>query len=135
VSVGTETIVARQFMLEPMQQRFRPVGTVGLCPEGTIGLSPGLQPREHVHTMSRPEGGGRYLSSAVHLVNPYHPTRRFYRPFGAGRFINRYLGLKPQAESYSPYGTKADRPYGMVFDVRTSVRIANSSSLPILCGR
>jgi hypothetical protein len=42
------------------------------------------------------------------------PTRGagFYRPFGAGRFINRYLGLKPQAESCSPFGTKSDSIYG-----------------------
>jgi hypothetical protein len=31
-------------------------GTVGLCPEGTIGLSPGFQPREHGDPLSRPEG-------------------------------------------------------------------------------
>jgi hypothetical protein len=29
------------------------------------------------------------------------------RPFGAGSFWLAYLGLKPRAESYSPFGTKA----------------------------
>jgi hypothetical protein len=36
------------------------------------------------------------------------PLHSFYRPFRAGRFMNRHLGLKPQAESYSPFGTKSD---------------------------
>jgi hypothetical protein len=29
-------------------------------------------------------------------------AKHIYRPFRAGRSINRYLGLKPQAESYCP---------------------------------
>jgi hypothetical protein len=31
-----------------------------------------------------------------------------YRPFGAGAFLNRYLGLKPQAESYCPFGAETE---------------------------
>jgi len=30
-------------------------------------------------------------------------AKPIYRPFGAGVFLNRYLGLKPQAESYRPF--------------------------------
>jgi hypothetical protein len=39
-----------------------------------------------------------------------YPARqcRSTAPFRAGRFMNRHLGLKPQAESYSPFGTKSD---------------------------
>ena len=42
-------------------------------------------------------------------------------PFGAGRFINRHLGLKPQAESCSPFGTKSTVPTGQ--DSNTCPRI------------
>jgi hypothetical protein len=51
----------------------------------------------------------QHFRPAVHLANPCIP-KRFYRPFGAGRFINRDLGLKPQAESCSPFGTKVRQP-------------------------
>src|ERR1700743_645319 len=30
----------------------------------------------------------------------------FCRPYRAGRFLAAYLGLKPEAESLSPFGTK-----------------------------
>jgi len=32
------------------------------------------------------------------------PEIPFYRPFRAERLFNRYLGLKPQAESCHPFG-------------------------------
>jgi putative transposase len=31
-------------------------------------------------------------------------TRHFYRPYRAGRFFLGYLGLKPRAESFYPFG-------------------------------
>jgi hypothetical protein len=77
-----------------------------LCPEGTIGLSPGFQPREYVHTMSRPEGAEDVYDRRSIWSTPPRPMHRFYRPFRAGRFMNRHLGLKPQAESCSPFGTQ-----------------------------
>jgi hypothetical protein len=39
----------------------------------------------------------------VHLAKP------IYRPFRASAFLNRYLGLKPQAESYCPFGAETDQ--------------------------
>jgi hypothetical protein len=33
-----------------------------------------------------------------------------FRPFRAGPFLDMLPGLKPQAESYSPFGTKAQGP-------------------------
>ena len=83
------------------------VGDVGLCTEGTIGLSPGFQPREHVHINVLPVKGRKVFGERRSIWST--PAQRrigFYRPFGAGRFTNRHLGLKPQAESYSPFGTK-----------------------------
>ena len=35
-------------------------------------------------------------------------TPTSFRPFRAGRRVDLFLGLKPQAESYSPFGTKLD---------------------------
>jgi hypothetical protein len=33
-------------------------------------------------------------------------AKPIYRPFRAGAFLNRYLGVKPQAESYCPFGAE-----------------------------
>ena len=33
-------------------------------------------------------------------------AKPIYRPFRADAFLNRYLGLKPQAESYCPFGAE-----------------------------
>jgi hypothetical protein len=49
-------------------------------------------------------GMGVSFFICVHLRKP------IYRPFGAGVFLTRYLGLKPQAESYCPFGADASRP-------------------------
>jgi hypothetical protein len=57
--------------------------------------------------MSRPEGAEEIYDRRS-IWSP--PTHQFYRPFRAGRFMNRHLGLKPQAESCSPFGTKPDIP-------------------------
>ena len=73
------------------------------CPEGAEGFSPGFQPRE------------------PHLLNLVFSTERrmpfpqsaevesdlyVLRPFRANRFIGCYPGLKPRAESCSPFGAK-----------------------------
>ena len=36
-------------------------------------------------------------------------TTNIFHPFRAGRYVDRFLGLKPQAESLSPFGTNSDR--------------------------
>jgi hypothetical protein len=38
-------------------------------------------------------------------------TKPTYRPFGAGAFLNRYLGLKPPAKSFCPFGAIATAAY------------------------
>jgi hypothetical protein len=43
-------------------------------------------------------------------------------PLGRGIFINRHQGLKPLAESCSPFGTKSDSPYATTL-VRTRLRL------------
>ena len=77
-----------------------------ICPDGTIVLGPGFQRQEDVHGTSRPEGAEDICDQRSIWSVPVRLTRQFYRPFGAGHCINRCLGLKPQAESYSPFGTK-----------------------------
>jgi hypothetical protein len=58
--------------------------------------------------MSRPEGAEEIFDRRSIWSTPSRPMHRFYRPYRAGRFMNRHLGLKPQAESCSPFGTKTD---------------------------
>jgi len=36
------------------------------------------------------------------------PITNTFRPYRAGRRVDLFLGLKPQAESYRPCGTKPD---------------------------
>ena len=45
-----------------------------------------------------------WLSQHLHTCTPEAPVSTAH--FGAGRF-NRHLGLKPQAQSFSPFGTEA----------------------------
>ncbi len=35
-------------------------------------------------------------------------TPTSFRPFRAGRRVDLFLGLKPQAESYCPFGAETD---------------------------
>jgi hypothetical protein len=73
------------------------------CPEGTTALSPGvLTPGTDIKDV-RPESGGREVSA---LDAERDPQPIFCRPFKAGPYCQCVLGLKPQAQSYSPFGTK-----------------------------
>ena len=47
--------------------------------------------------------GWTFRSSSLFIF-----AKPIYRPFGAGAFLNRYLGLKPQAESYCPFGAETE---------------------------
>jgi hypothetical protein len=51
----------------------------------------------------RPESGGREVFA---LDAERDPQQIFCRPFRAGPYCQCVLGLKPQAQSYSPLGTK-----------------------------
>jgi len=44
----------------------------------------------------------------VSILICLHLRKPIYRPFGAGAFLNRYLGLKPQAEPYCPFGAETE---------------------------
>src|ERR1700722_3593629 len=55
----------------------------------------------------RPESGGREVSA---LDAEGDPQPIFCRPFRAGPFCQCVLGLKPQAQSYSPFGTMNSTP-------------------------
>jgi hypothetical protein len=46
----------------------------------------------------------------IRLLNFHTRNARVYRPCRAVLFLNRYLGLEPQAESLSPFGTNSDSP-------------------------
>jgi hypothetical protein len=76
-----------------------------LCPEGTIGLSLGFQPQGHAHPRRALKGRQDFLFDCL-FGDPHSLRERFCRPFRAGRLFDRYLGLKPQAQSCSPFGTK-----------------------------
>ena len=71
-----------------------------------IGLSLGFQPQELTKRTSRPEGGGR-TEAPPNTAS----IKNILRPFGARRDVV-FLGLKPQAESYHPFGIKSDKPFG-----------------------
>jgi hypothetical protein len=71
-----------------------------------------FRPWKHAQAKTRPEGAAdirdrRFVWSSAHL------RHRFYRPLRGGPFFNRHPGLKPQAESFSPFGTqdlRSDHP-------------------------
>ena len=139
-----------------MVKVFYRVGTFRVHPEGTIGLSPGFQPRDksisrtrphqalrvrartlkwlrfceqmfksifvpRVRILSRrdyrtqpgvltpgtdkegthPEGGGREAFSVLECRT--RSSTNFCRPFGTGPYCQCVLGLKPQAQFYSPF--------------------------------
>jgi hypothetical protein len=54
---------------------------------------------------SRPEGGGRTVVSDFGDVPKQSVDQNILRPFRAPPGPALFLGLKPQAESYSPFGT------------------------------
>ena len=53
---------------------------------------------------TRPEGGGREAFSVLECRT--RSSTNFCRPCGAGPYCQCVLGLKPQAQSCSPFGTK-----------------------------
>jgi hypothetical protein len=76
-----------------------------LCPEGAVGLSPGFQPWEP--TPKRRALKGRQIERTNHTnagCRCNMSIARSSRPFRAKRFIDWFPGLKPWAESSSPFG-------------------------------
>jgi hypothetical protein len=62
-------------------------------------LTPGYYPKR-----TPPQRGGRGSLATGASMN--QARNRFLPPLQGGRLFDRYLGLKPQAESYSPVGTR-----------------------------
>jgi hypothetical protein len=54
---------------------------------------------------SRPEGGGRTVVSDFGDVPKQSADQNILRPFRAPPGLALFLGLKPQAQSYGPFGT------------------------------
>jgi len=77
-----------------------------LVPKGLQDSARGFNPWKRVHAETRPEGAeGIRDRSVVWTISAYR-KRRFYRPLRGGHRFNRHLGLKPQAQSFSPFGTQ-----------------------------
>jgi hypothetical protein len=78
---------------------------VDFCPEGTIGVSLGFQPQVSIKYVSRP---GRAAAEPFPQVMGYRQTNNRTKnpaPVQGASWAGVLLGLKPQAESYSPFGT------------------------------
>jgi hypothetical protein len=61
--------------------------------------------------MTRPEGAEESLLSIIRLVN-IGPLATIFRPFRAVRLSCPFLGLKPQAQSYYPFGISSTASIG-----------------------
>jgi hypothetical protein len=75
-------------------------------PKGLKDSARGFNPWEHVHPKTRPEGAKDIRDRRFVWSTSAQPRHRFYRPLQGGPFFNRHLGLKPQAEPFSPFGTE-----------------------------
>ena len=77
-------------------------------PKGLQDSARGFNPWTCAHTTTRPEGAKDFSNRRVRLAKTAYSKHRFYRPLWGGVFFYCHLGLKPQAESSSPFGTKSD---------------------------
>jgi hypothetical protein len=91
-----------------LRSRPRPRGACRLYPEGMTGLSLGFQPQLSIKKWIRPEGA-RERDFALPNVEP-NLTRTACRPFRAGSRVGFILGLKPQAQSFYPFGISPKNP-------------------------
>jgi hypothetical protein len=90
---------------------------VDFCPEGppaslcealragTIGLSLGFQPQVSIKCVSRPERAADAFPQVMGRRQTNKGTKNL-APLQGASWLGIFLGLKPQAESYSPFGTK-----------------------------
>jgi hypothetical protein len=81
-----------------------PKGLVKFNPEGMIGLSLGFQPQEHAPSPRALKG------RKIFIIDVWCGEAGSTATFGAGRSFYRYLGLKPQAQSYHPFGIRPTVP-------------------------
>ena len=75
-------------------------------PKGLKDSARGFNPWRRVHAKTRPEGAEDIRDRRVVWTISAYRKRRFYRPLRGAHRFNRHLGLKPQAESFSPFGTQ-----------------------------
>jgi hypothetical protein len=87
-------------------------------------LTPGIDTK-----MPRPEGAA-VIRPSLHKSTD-RLARPFCRPFGAGLLCPDNLGLKPQAESRSPFGTEVkSRQRSKSPKLRYSVRLQSTTACP-----
>jgi hypothetical protein len=79
---------------------------VDFCPEGTIGFSLGFQPQVSIKWVSRPEGAAEAFPLVVERRQTNNRTENL-APLQGALWVGVFLGLKPQAQSYRPFGTKS----------------------------
>ena len=75
-------------------------------PKGRQDSARGFNPWKRVHAKTRPEGAEDIRDRRIVWTISAYRKRRFYRPLRGGHRFNRHLGLKPQAQSFSPFGTR-----------------------------
>jgi hypothetical protein len=73
---------------------------------GTIGLSLGFQPQVSIKYVPRPERAAEAFPRVMGRRRTKNRTKNLAPLQGTSR-VGAFLGLKPQAESYSPFGTKS----------------------------
>ena len=73
-------------------------------PKGLQDPARCFNPWKQVITTTRPEGAEDICERRSVWSTSVHLRHRFCRPFRAGVFLNQHLGLKPQAESFCPFG-------------------------------
>jgi len=69
-----------------------------------------FRPWTCAQTTARPEGAEDIFNRRIRLAKTAYPSHRLYRALWGGALFYRHLGLKPQAESSSPFGTKIPQP-------------------------
>ena len=75
-----------------------------LAPKGLKDSARGFNPWKRVNRAIRPEGAEDICERTSVWLASLHFRRRFYRPFRASFFLNQHLALKPQAQSFCPFG-------------------------------
>jgi hypothetical protein len=86
------------------------VGWKHFVPKGLQDSAWGFNPRNMSTQRPRPEGAEDICDRRFIWSTPPHPNAPVLPPLRGGRFINLYLGLKPQGASCSPFGTKSYSP-------------------------
>ena len=107
----------------PCQNGNRPVADFRTLSQRDYRTQPGVNPWCRLIKMPRPKRGGRTGASGwpngpsiTYIFRPFPPSSHIPGTTvdrQGGCYVDTFLGLKPQAESCSPFGTKSDCPlYG-----------------------